>query len=236
MRMQLNKENKRDLERTKKRILDAAAREFADHGFSGARVDRIARHARVNKAMLYYIFGNKQDLHLSVLEALFEEKTRNIDDRLSVERMTLPGLLTMLSEYFDALQDRKEYARIMLNDLATGAKTLRRLKRKRPDLFAIFGKIVELLNRMMDQGAIKEIEPEKGVMMVIILLVSLACIGPHIGLVAAKGTAQYQALADAPEWKIFLGRVLQDAAGPKQDNVWKSQPLLQKKTRQAISK
>ena len=37
-------------------ILAAAALEFAERGFAGARVDRIARRARVNKAMLYYHF------------------------------------------------------------------------------------------------------------------------------------------------------------------------------------
>ena len=34
------------------RILAAAALEFAERGYAGARVDRIARRARVNKAML----------------------------------------------------------------------------------------------------------------------------------------------------------------------------------------
>ena len=42
------------------RILAAAALEFAARGFAGARVDRIARRARVNKAMLYYHFSSKQ--------------------------------------------------------------------------------------------------------------------------------------------------------------------------------
>jgi AcrR family transcriptional regulator len=45
------------------RILQVAAREFADRGFAGARVDRIARLARVNKAMLYYHFKSKTALY-----------------------------------------------------------------------------------------------------------------------------------------------------------------------------
>jgi TetR/AcrR family transcriptional regulator len=40
------------------RILAAAAAEFAARGFDGAKVDRIAARARVNKAMLYYHFKN----------------------------------------------------------------------------------------------------------------------------------------------------------------------------------
>ena len=46
----------------------AALREFSDKGLSGARVDVIARLARVNKRMLYHYFGNKHDLFSAVLE------------------------------------------------------------------------------------------------------------------------------------------------------------------------
>ena len=49
------------------RILAAAALEFAERGYAGARVDRIARRARVNKAMLYYHFGSKQGLYRTLL-------------------------------------------------------------------------------------------------------------------------------------------------------------------------
>jgi|KBSSwiS6_1023812.scaffolds.fasta_scaffold23337_2 TetR/AcrR family transcriptional regulator len=52
-------------------ILDAAALEFAERGYAGARVDRIARRARVNKAMLYYHFGSKQALYRALLRRIF---------------------------------------------------------------------------------------------------------------------------------------------------------------------
>ena len=53
--------------RTRERILAAALREFSDKGFAGARVDRIARRARVNKRMLYHYFGNKESLFREIL-------------------------------------------------------------------------------------------------------------------------------------------------------------------------
>ncbi len=34
--------------------------EFADNGFHGARIDSIARKAKVNKAMIYYHFKGKE--------------------------------------------------------------------------------------------------------------------------------------------------------------------------------
>ena len=61
----------RDPERTRARILDAAKSEFAAHGLGGARVDRIASNAGANKRMLYYYFGNKDDLFAAVLEGAY---------------------------------------------------------------------------------------------------------------------------------------------------------------------
>ena len=43
-------------------ILKAAAREFAEHGIAGSRTDAIARKAKVNKALLYYYFKDKETL------------------------------------------------------------------------------------------------------------------------------------------------------------------------------
>jgi len=57
----------RDPEKTKKRILDAALAEFAAKGFAGARVDAIARHASINKRMLYHYFGDKEGLFRQIL-------------------------------------------------------------------------------------------------------------------------------------------------------------------------
>ena len=48
-------------------ILRAAALEFAERGFAGARVDEIARRAGVNKAMLYYHVGDKAKLYEKVI-------------------------------------------------------------------------------------------------------------------------------------------------------------------------
>ncbi|MEO8346041.1 MAG: TetR/AcrR family transcriptional regulator [Betaproteobacteria bacterium] len=62
----------RDSERTRAAILDAATQEFARFGLGGARVDRIALHAKANKRMLYYYFGSKEDLFLVVLERVYE--------------------------------------------------------------------------------------------------------------------------------------------------------------------
>jgi AcrR family transcriptional regulator len=56
-------ERRRDPERTKARILDAATAEFAAKGFAGARVSEIATRAGVNQQLIAYYFDGKEGLY-----------------------------------------------------------------------------------------------------------------------------------------------------------------------------
>jgi len=56
---------------SRQRVFDAAAAEFARCGYAGANVDRIARAARLNKAMNYYHFKSKAALYREILRDMF---------------------------------------------------------------------------------------------------------------------------------------------------------------------
>ncbi|WP_326558610.1 TetR/AcrR family transcriptional regulator [Micromonospora sp. NBC_01796] len=66
-------DRRRDAERTRVDILDVATEEFANQGYSGARVDEIAARTRTTKRMIYYYFGGKEQLYLAVLERAYAE-------------------------------------------------------------------------------------------------------------------------------------------------------------------
>jgi TetR/AcrR family transcriptional regulator len=68
---------------TKMRILAAARDEFCVHGLAGARVDRIAVAAGVNKAMIYYYYQSKENLHTEVIRHHFERIGELLKPRLS---------------------------------------------------------------------------------------------------------------------------------------------------------
>jgi AcrR family transcriptional regulator len=56
-------DRKRDPERTRERILDAAAVEFGEYGFAGARISAIAARAGVNQQLISYYFDSKEGLY-----------------------------------------------------------------------------------------------------------------------------------------------------------------------------
>lgn len=65
----------RNPQQTQQRILEAALEEFSAKGFAGARVDVIARRARINKRMLYHYFGDKEGLFREVLRRKIAERS-----------------------------------------------------------------------------------------------------------------------------------------------------------------
>lgn len=83
---------------TQGRLLAAAREEFQRHGFSGARVDRIAERAGANKRLLYVHFGDKERLFDTVV-------TRNLEavvDAVPFDASDLPGYAERLFDYWHA--------------------------------------------------------------------------------------------------------------------------------------
>ena len=60
-------------------ILEAAIKEFSAKGLSGARVDAIARAAKVNKQLIYYYFDSKDGLYEAVLGQLITRTGERMD-------------------------------------------------------------------------------------------------------------------------------------------------------------
>ena len=98
-------DRKRDPERTRARILDAAVVEFSEHGFSGARISAIAARAGVNQQLISYYFDGKEGLYRAlqdrwrVISADASQPEQPIADvvaaflRLSVEQRAFARLL-----------------------------------------------------------------------------------------------------------------------------------------------
>lgn len=74
---------------TKRRILDAAATEFAAKGFDGARLGTIARGAGVQQALIHHYFGDKAGLHRDVVQGGLAAMTEGAWELLS--RMDAPA-------------------------------------------------------------------------------------------------------------------------------------------------
>jgi len=64
---------------TKKKILDVAEKLFSEKGFNGTSVDKIAKTAGVNKALIYYHFKDKNDIIATLFKSIIEEIEQLVD-------------------------------------------------------------------------------------------------------------------------------------------------------------
>jgi TetR/AcrR family transcriptional regulator len=106
------------------RILAVAALEFAARGYAGARVDRIARRARVNKAMLYYHFSSKQRLYRTLLRATFGAVATELEAiaaRPGAPAERLDAAVTAMAAF---VQAHAYFPAIMLREIAEGGSHL----------------------------------------------------------------------------------------------------------------
>jgi AcrR family transcriptional regulator len=109
---------------TLKRIMKNASEEFAAHGYAGARMDRIARSAGVNKAALYYHVGDKESLFN---QTLFEEfGDIELEVLKCIENVDEPALrLRVFICTLSEIVARKKYLpSIMLRATASGFRDL----------------------------------------------------------------------------------------------------------------
>jgi TetR/AcrR family transcriptional regulator len=104
------------------RLFAAAAAEFAARGYAGASVDRIARAARLNKAMIYYHFKNKGALYREILRDMFEAVRAGV-----VQVAAAPGTPERkIRGYVEAIataaEARPHFPPIWLREIAEGGE------------------------------------------------------------------------------------------------------------------
>ncbi len=92
-------------EESRASILQAAAQEFAEHGIAGARTDAIAREARVNKALLYYYFKDKETLYGAVLDHAFSGMKSKVFRALDSDLPPREKIMAYIGAYFDFIPE-----------------------------------------------------------------------------------------------------------------------------------
>ena len=109
---------------TRDRLLAAAAAEFAARGFDGAKVDRIAARARVNKAMLYYHFAGKAALYRDILRSTFAgvaAAVAAVRDRGGAPEAQIAGIVHAVVR---EAAERPHFPAIWLREMAEGGRHL----------------------------------------------------------------------------------------------------------------
>ena len=109
---------------TRKRILAAACDEFGTHGFAAATVDRIARRARVNKAMIYYHFSNKRALYTCIIRDVFTPITEKVRIAMAEDAPPEKKLERLIDAIVRSIDASTYFLPIFLREIADGGSHL----------------------------------------------------------------------------------------------------------------
>jgi len=119
--------NKRDPELTRRRLLDAATKLFAEKGRDGTSIDDICQTSGVNCRMIYHYFGSKEGLYMAMLANVYG-RIREITKHADQDSMSLSEYVEALTErYFRFLQANPEFVAILRWENAAGAEGIRQL-------------------------------------------------------------------------------------------------------------
>lgn len=139
------------------RIMDAAVISFAESGFEGARMDRIADMAKVNKATIYYHIGGKKALYSAVLHQVFSVQLDLMEAQVESAGSPREQLIAVYQAIRNLIVEKPNVTTILMREVAAGGKHLPEIFVQ--DLMRIFTTLDKILKKGCDDGVFEAAHP-----------------------------------------------------------------------------
>ena len=148
-------------EESRAAILQAAAREFAELGIAGARTDAIAHEAKVNKALLYYYFKDKETLYGAVLDNAFSTMKARVFQVLDSDLPPRRKIMAYVGAYFDFIASNSIYPKLMQREMmrAREGRSLHLDRLVKTYFQPIYRRLRELLRKGIAEGEFRPVDP-----------------------------------------------------------------------------
>src|SRR6478752_1776245 len=138
----------RDADRSQLAILASARDEFSARGLAGARMDSIAERAGLNKRLIYYYFGSKDDLFLAVLEGTYAD-IRAAEQQLHLDEIEpVEAIRRLVSFTWHYYLDHPEFITLLNSENLHRAAHLKRSGR----IQEMNSPLVALLDGVLERG------------------------------------------------------------------------------------
>jgi TetR/AcrR family transcriptional regulator len=148
-------------EESRAAILRSAAKEFAENGIAGARTDAIARQARVNKALLYYYFKDKETLYGAVLDDAFSGMKASVFTVLDSNLSSREKIMAYAGAYFDFIASNQIYPKLMQREMmrAREGDSVHIDRLVKTYFQPIYRRVGELLHKGIAEGEFRKVDP-----------------------------------------------------------------------------
>ena len=147
-------------EQSRATILQAAIQEFARRGMAGARIDAIAETAKVNKALLYYYFEDKETLYGASLDHAFGQMRDHLLAVLDRDLAPREKILTYVGSYFDYVADHKFNRDLIQMEMMRSGQGSPHLKRIAKQYFQpLYRRLGMVIRQGIDAGEFRPTNP-----------------------------------------------------------------------------
>ena len=145
---------------TRDAILRAAGIEFSMEGLAGARMDAIASAARVNKALLYYYFHDKDALYGAVLDQFFRPLFARLTEVLDSPASPGERILGYARAHFDTIAEKPHYARLFQSELMSAGRDVSARLSEIVERYArpLLGRLQATLQQGVENGQFRQID------------------------------------------------------------------------------
>jgi len=144
-------------EETRTAILQAAVREFAREGIAGARTDAIARAAKVNKALLYYYYRDKDALYGAALDQVFQERNEFLMRVLAEDIPPGQKILRYVGAFFDYLAEHPSHREMVQREMLARGSQMQRIVKLY--MKPIYEELVKVLRAGIADGIFRPVDP-----------------------------------------------------------------------------
>jgi len=182
-------------------ILAAATQQFGEKGYDGARVDVIAREAGVNKAALYYHFGDKETLYEQVLTEVIGQMAEGIRRDAIACASAEAKLLSMIRNLASNVGQHQYFAVMMLREMASGCINLP--KEVLAQIASLFNVLKNILEEGVLAGQFRQVSP---------FVVHMQIVGGMLFFVSSEPARRKMVEAGMAEKDVLFGDRLEDIA------------------------
>jgi len=182
-------------------ILDAATAVFSEQGINGARIEHIARKAGVNKALVYYYFGSKQELYKNAIKNQFQELFDELKSYFEQESFTDTNSVDFLKQFvrihFKVVTKRFPHARFLIGALVDEPKTVQTIIRDMAgdDGHALPKLLLGVIEGGIARGELRPVNPKQ-------LIISM--LGMNLIYFIAKPIAEVFMALNVEDEELFL--------------------------------
>lgn len=180
------------------RLWAAARKEFAAHGYHGARVQGIARRAGCNVALLYRHWASKRALYVEILRSVWTENAAGVGSRLAGAE----GARGLVNAFLETSLSDPEGSQILVREYLDGGPFLREIHAADPGIDGPLRTAAEALHRGNGHALRTVVDPETA-------MFTVGAMASLIGAAHHASDAEHSGEEPGPaEWRRHLEDML----------------------------